>query len=99
MSTSEERVDDSLVESLIGAASEGAEIVGVSVDDDAGVIVEAINRFLQPPKKKGWLSKPKVDSNIDNWTDRALPIGRVRSTPCALNPRIFINFADRIGLS
>ncbi len=23
----------------------------------------------------------------------------VRSTPCALNPRIFINFADRIGLS
>jgi len=32
-------------------------------------IIDAINRFLTKPKKGGWLFK------VDNWADRALPIG------------------------
>ncbi|MCO8123285.1 hypothetical protein NHH03_16165 [Stieleria sp. TO1_6] len=54
---------------LHGAATEGAELVGTSVDAEPAVIVEAINSFLAKPKKAGWFAK------VDNWDDRALPIG------------------------
>lgn len=69
MSTSEEPIPESIVENLHGAATEGAEIVGLSVDAKPEEIVDAINRFLTKPKKPGWFSK------VDNWDDRALPIG------------------------
>ncbi len=75
MSTTEEPVDQSISEHLDGSAGEGATLVGVTLDDPPLSIVEAINRFLEPPKKKGWFSKPKADPSIDNWVDRALPIG------------------------
>jgi len=69
MSTSEEPIPESIAENLHGAAAEGAELVGTSVDAEPEKIVDAINRFLTKPKKGGWFSK------VDNWDDRALPIG------------------------
>jgi hypothetical protein len=69
MSTSEEQIPESLAENLHGAAAEGAALVGTSVDAATEDIVDAINRFLTKPKKGGWFAK------IDNWEDRALPIG------------------------
>ncbi len=75
MSTTEERISESIAENLVGAAEEGAALIGVSMTDTASSIVEAINQFLEPPKKTGWFSKAKVDPQIDNWSDRALPIG------------------------
>ncbi len=74
MSTTEEPVDESVASSILGAAREGAQIVGVNPSADAPTIMTAINTFLTP-KKAGWFRKPKIDPNIDNWTDRALPIG------------------------
>ena len=69
MSTSEEPIPESIANNLLGAARDGAELVGTSVDAEPDKIVEAIDRFLTNPKKRGWFSK------IDNWDDRALPIG------------------------
>ncbi|MDA0920901.1 MAG: hypothetical protein O2945_17660 [Planctomycetota bacterium] len=74
MSTTEESVVESVAASIPGAAAEGAAIVGVDPNADASIIMEAINEFLTP-KKSGWFRKPKADPNVDNWTDRALPIG------------------------
>jgi hypothetical protein len=74
MSTTEEPLSDSIAENLVGAASEGADIVDVDVDDEPLAVVQAINRFLEPPKK-GWFWTPTADANVDNWTDRALPVG------------------------
>ncbi len=75
MSTIEEPIPKSTIEKLAGAAGEGAVLVGVSPDDPPVTIFEAINRFLELSKKTGWFKKSKVDPNIDNWSDRALPIG------------------------
>lgn len=69
MSTSEEAIPESITNHLHGAATEGAELIGTSVDAEPEKIVDAINRFLTKPKKGGWFSK------IDNWDDRAIPIG------------------------
>ena len=73
MSTTEEPVAESIASSIHGAAAEGAEIVGVDPNADATTKIEAINNFLTP-KKAGWFGK-KTDPNVDNWTDRSLPIG------------------------
>lgn len=77
MSTTEDAVPDSIAADLEGAAAEGAELVGVSVEDEPSRIVDAINRFLTPEKQKqkGWFGKANVDPEIDNWTDCALPVG------------------------
>ncbi len=74
MSTSEEPLSDSIAENLHGTAAEGAELVGTSVDAEPSAIADAINRFLTKPKKSGWFSK------VDNWDDRALPIGSLWGT-------------------
>lgn len=57
------------------AAIAGAELVGVSVDDSAESILEAINRFLAPPKTGESAGSVKSDPNIDHWYDFALPLG------------------------
>lgn len=75
MSTTEIPVPDSIAEGLVGAAGEGADLLGISADDEPSKVIEAVNRFLEPPKKKSWFSKAKVNPETDNWTDRALPIG------------------------
>lgn len=69
MSTSESPVPKSVAGNLSGAAEEGAELVGVTVDAEPHDIVAAIDRFLSKPTKAGWFKK------VDNWTDRALPLG------------------------
>jgi hypothetical protein len=69
MSTSESPISQSIADNLPGAAEEGAELVGITVDAYPQEIVAAINHFLTKPKKVGWLKK------LDNWEDRALPIG------------------------
>lgn len=74
MATSESPISELIAENLSGAATEGAELVGISVDAEPKEIVDAINRFLTQPKKAGWFSK------VDNWQDRALPIGSLWGT-------------------
>lgn len=74
MSTTELPLDDSIAEHLDGAAREDAELVGVSVDDRSSTIINAINRFLEP-SSGGARRQSGVECNVDNWTDRALPVG------------------------
>lgn len=69
MNTTEAPIPPSILQNLTGAAKEGADLVGVSMDDESSVIVDAVDRFLSKPKKSRGLHK------IDNWEDRALPIG------------------------
>lgn len=69
MKITEGSIPDSTRESLIGAAGEGAEIIGVSLQSPPTEIVKAINAFVAKPPKKWFFSK------IDNWSDRALPLG------------------------
>ena len=59
---------------LPGAAMHGAEIVGVSIDEAPIRIVEAINSFIAEPPKKKWFQR------IDNWQERAVPIGALWGT-------------------
>lgn len=62
----EEKIPASMLANIEGAASEGAELVGVATDATPLEVVTAINEFVRkPPKKRG----------VDNWTDRALPVG------------------------
>ena len=75
MSTTELPLDQSLRAKFPLAAVEGAELIGVSVEDESQSIIEAVNRFLEPPGKKGSFGRPKSDPGIDNWNDRALPVG------------------------
>jgi hypothetical protein len=68
MNISEQAVEPNILSNMSGAAQEGATLVGVSVDDSPVKIVTAINAFVSNP------SKPLL-GRVDNWTDRALPIG------------------------
>lgn len=74
MKVTEEALDEVIMESLARVADEGADIVSVSSEDDPSKIIKAINDFLSPMKNSR-LNKPKADPNIDNWIDRAIPIG------------------------
>lgn len=69
MSTSEEPLPESIAENIPGAAAEGAELVGISVDAEPQEIVAAINDFLTTANKSDAVA------DIDLWTDRALPLG------------------------
>jgi hypothetical protein len=68
MRISEQPLDPEIASNLIGAAAEGAALVGVKPDAEPLKIVEAINAFVAKPPKS-WFKK------VDNWTDRALPLG------------------------
>lgn len=74
MNVTESPIEESITTHLPGAAREGAELVGVSVDEEPHRIVEAINSFVAEPPKKRWLQR------IDNWNDRALPVGSLWAT-------------------
>jgi len=66
MRVSERGIEPHILEGIEGSAAEGAELVGVSADDPPERVVEAIDAFV---------SKPPGGAGVDNWTDRALPIG------------------------
>jgi len=68
MNITEQAIEPHILSNMTGAAQEGATLVGVSVDDPPLKIVTAINAFVSNP------SKPFF-GRVDNWTDRALPIG------------------------
>ena len=53
-----------------GAAREGAELVGVQVDTAPLEIVKAVNEFMRKQQRSS-------DRDLDNWTDRALPLGNL----------------------
>jgi hypothetical protein len=74
MNVTEFPVEESITAHLPGAAKEGAELVGVSIDDTPIRIVEALNTFIAAPPKKRWLQR------IDNWNDRAMPLGSLWAT-------------------
>ncbi len=69
MNITEAPIEPNIAELLPGAAKEGADLVGVSVDDQPAEIIQAINDFLAKPPKKRWFRK------VDNWNDRAMPLG------------------------
>ncbi|MFT3869681.1 MAG: hypothetical protein QM715_14600 [Nibricoccus sp.] len=58
---------------MAGASAEGAAMIGVAIDAPPLKIVEAINAFVANPPAKG--SDP-----VDNWTDRAMPLGSLWGT-------------------
>jgi hypothetical protein len=64
----EESLPPSIASNLDGVAIEGAKIVGVSWDAEPLRIVEAINEFIVASRKRD-------DSTVDNWGNRALPLG------------------------
>jgi hypothetical protein len=66
MHVTEEKIEPSLLANIEGSAGEGAELAGVAIDAAPLEIVTAVNTFVsKPPRKRG----------VDNWTDRALPLG------------------------
>jgi len=65
--TEEPLADDTLA-LIPRSAREGAELVKVSVEAPPLEIVTAVYEYVARPPKK-WFQK------VDNWTDRALPLG------------------------
>jgi hypothetical protein len=71
MSISEFSVEPHILEGIEGSAVEGADLVGVAVDDPPAEIVAAINAYLSRPRE----GREKSSDPPDNWTDVALPVG------------------------
>lgn len=69
MNITEESIPITVDRNLLGSSREGAEMVGVSTGSSASEILEAINGFVSAPPKK------KLFSKVNNWDDRALPLG------------------------
>ncbi len=66
MKVTEEPIKPGMLENIQGAAGEGAEMIGLSIDATPLEIVTALNSYVsKPPKKR----------RLDNWYDRALPLG------------------------
>ena len=70
MSVSEYTVEPNILTNINGSAVEGASLAGVAVDDPPLEIVTALNAFVAKPPRR-----PR--GRVDNWTDRALPRGRL----------------------
>ncbi len=68
MRISEYTVEPDTLMHIEGSAGEGAELIGVTVDDPPLAIVTAINTFVSRPRKK-------PSRRVDNWIDRAIPLG------------------------
>ncbi len=59
---------------LPGAALDGAAIVGCGIDESPARIINAINDFVARPTKKSMFRR------VDNWNDRAMPLGALWGT-------------------
>jgi hypothetical protein len=68
MSISEYSVEPHILDGIEGSADEGASLAGVAIEDPPLKIVTAINKFVSKPPKG-------PSGRVDNWTDRALPLG------------------------
>ncbi len=68
MNITEQPLDAAVASNLAGAAAEGAKLANISSTASPLQIVEAINAFVAKPPSS-WFRK------VDNWTDRALPLG------------------------
>lgn len=69
MHVTEDRIKTSTLVHIEGSAGEGAELVGVRVDAAPLEIVTAVNQFVSKQQRR------RRSSRVDNWTDRALPLG------------------------
>jgi len=65
----EESLPPAIASSLPSVAAEGARMAGISSDAEPLRIIEAINEFIADSRKR------RNDPSVDNWTDRALPLG------------------------
>jgi hypothetical protein len=74
MKLTEKPIDADIAKCLPGAAREGAELVGVTLEDFPARIVEAIDVFVATPQKKRWFRK------VDHWNERAMPLGALWGT-------------------
>jgi hypothetical protein len=74
MHVTEVPMEEIYTKHIPGAAKEGAGMLGVSVEAEPIRIVEAINEFIAKPPKKKWFQR------IDNWNDRAMPLGCLWAT-------------------
>src|SRR5262245_3046432 len=75
MSTTEELLDEARLELYRGIACEGADLVGVSIDDAPSKIMEAVNLSIAEPDHLTAPTDEGVGDSVDNWSERALPIG------------------------
>ena len=64
---SEAKISEEILANVRGAAAEMASAVGVAIDDEPLKIVTAVNAYVSKP--------PETTGKVDNWTDRALPLG------------------------
>lgn len=60
--------------SLPGAALEGAALVGCGIGESPSRIINAINSFVALPPKRS------IFRRVDNWNDRAMPLGALWGT-------------------
>jgi hypothetical protein len=66
MEVTEEYIKPDMLENIEGSAGEGAEMVGVAIDATPLEIITAVNQYVsKPPRKR----------RVDNWEERALPLG------------------------
>jgi hypothetical protein len=64
----EQPLAEKVASNLSGAAAEGAALAGVAVDAPPQKIVESLNAYVAD-------SLNNSSNEVDNWTDRALPLG------------------------
>ncbi len=69
MSFSERPLTFEIESAIPGAAKEGAQLLGVSMEVMPSQIINAIDAFVLDPPKAGFLKK------VDNWNERAMPLG------------------------
>jgi len=67
--TEESQVEEHLLDQFGAVADEGRQLIGRGGCNDPKELIESINEFLSKPTKKKWFKK------VDNWTEKALPIG------------------------
>ena len=65
----EEELEQSVIDQFKSVSLEGAALVGCELTDKPIKIITAVNEYLSVPTKKKWFK------NVDNWTEKALPIG------------------------
>lgn len=68
MSITEKPPSQVILDNIPGAAAEGAELLGIRVDDEPPNIVKAINDFLMKERRT-------PTAGVDKWEGLALPLG------------------------
>ncbi|MEM8737457.1 MAG: hypothetical protein AAGG38_03125 [Planctomycetota bacterium] len=74
----EKPIVESMLENMTAAAGEGAQLVGVGVEDEPLAIVRAVNQYLEPVKKVG------LRNGVGRPTLTTGPNVRCRSAACGV---------------